>query len=62
MTRHKDLPIPFGKYRGQLVADIPCSYLGYLRDQEWFVVKFKDLHDQVVIETEFRKKFDITIE
>lgn len=62
MTRHRDMPIPFGKFRGSLIADLPCSYLSYLRGQDWFILKFKDLHDQVIIETEYRKKFDITIE
>ena len=37
---------PFRKYRGQLVADLPCSYLRHLTEQDWFVVKFKDLFDQ----------------
>ncbi len=62
MTRHLDLKVTFGKFRGQLIADLPCSYLRYLRDQDWFILKFKDLNDQVIIETEYRKKFDITIE
>jgi len=61
-VRHRDVQVPFGKHRGTLIADIPCSYLGYLLEQDWFAVKFRDLYEQVVIEVEYRKKFDISIE
>lgn len=61
-VRHRDMQIPFGKHRGTLIADIPCSYLGYLLEQDWFFEKFRDLCEQVVIEVDYRKKFDISIE
>lgn len=58
---HKDLAIPFGRYKGELIADLPCSYLSYLMDQDWFISKFGDLAEQIYIEQEYRKKFNIEI-
>jgi uncharacterized protein (DUF3820 family) len=26
-------PMPFGKYKGQRMADVPASYLAWLKDQ-----------------------------
>ena len=31
--------MPFGKYRGQPLADIPRSYLQWLLEQEWMEEK-----------------------
>ena len=59
---HKDLAIPFGKYKGELIADLPCRYLSYLMDQDWFIAKFGEFAEQISIEQAYRQKFSIEIE
>jgi len=53
--KYEDKPIPFGKYKGQLICDCPKDYLEFLIDQDWFRNKFKDLADLVKQELEYRK-------
>lgn len=52
---HKDMAIPFGKHRGELIADVPTSYLNWLMDQEWTHSQFSSLMKQVRIELDFRR-------
>ena len=39
--------IPFGKYKGEALEDIPCTYLDWLVGEEWFEEKFPDLFEDV---------------
>lgn len=41
-----DLQIPFGKYKGQALDDVPASYLLWLADQDW-VDKFPDIKNYI---------------
>jgi uncharacterized protein (DUF3820 family) len=50
--------IPFGKYKGKTIEDIPSDYLDYLLSEEWFETKFKDLYEEVKQEMKFRNDFD----
>lgn len=59
---HKDIKIPFGKYKGQLIADLPDMYLEWLLDQGWMHEKFESLVQQTKIELEYRSNFNINIE
>jgi uncharacterized protein (DUF3820 family) len=58
---YKDVKIPFGKFRGKLLADIPNSYLTWLLEQEFFELRFKDIWKMTKLEKEYRKKFNICI-
>lgn len=55
---HKDIKIPFGKYKGKLIADVPSNYLNWLREQEFVYTDYPELAKQIKIELEFRDKFD----
>lgn len=57
--RHEDMAMPFGKHKGELVADIPDSYLRWLLDQEWVENDYPDLHEQLEIEYGYRKTWRI---
>lgn len=59
---YEDMKIPFGKYSGKLLADIPNSYLAWLLDQDWFFQSHPLLADMAKKESDYRKKFDIEIE
>lgn len=61
-SKQKDIEIPFGKYKGQLIADVPNHYLNWLLEQDWFCKKFIDLKKQSDIEIEYRMKFNIVID
>ena len=56
---HKDLPIPFGKFKDKLIADIDTSYLNYLIGEDWFQVKFQELYNQVKIELVYRTRWGV---
>lgn len=59
---HKDIRIPFGQaHKGELIADVPNSYLDWLEEQEWVAIKFPVIFKQVKIEREYRKRFNIEI-
>ena len=58
----QDIIIPFGIHKDKLVADTPNSYLEFLMEQDWFCSKFKDVAEQIKIEQDYRKKFNIIIE
>jgi uncharacterized protein (DUF3820 family) len=62
MKGYEDVALPFGKYKGTLLADVANSYLDWLLDQEFVEKKFAELHRVAVLEREYRKKFDIFIE
>ena len=52
---YRDL-IPFGKYQGQDIVDVPSSYLKWLCLQEWFEAKYRKLLAAVDEELKFRDK------
>ena len=56
---HEDKEIPFGKYKGTLIADCEKSYLVWLLEQDWFCEKFTGLVKQIRIELKYRDDFDI---
>ncbi len=62
MTKQKDIGMPFGKYKGTLIADIPNNYLFWIMEQDWFVKEFPTIKEQVVIEIKYRQKFNIVLE
>lgn len=62
MAKQRDIVIPFGAHNGKLIADIPSHYLSWITGEKWFKEKFPELKEQVDIELEYRKKFNIVID
>ena len=53
---------PFGKYFGVFLGEVPASYLLWLLEQDWFVVKFEGWAEYLelrrgVLESEVRDGF-----
>lgn len=42
------LEMPFGEYKGEMIDELPTTYLFWLKDQEWFEWKFKSHHDAMM--------------
>lgn len=57
--KYEDKPLPFGKHKGELICDVPASYLNWLLEQDWFAEKHKKLMDLVKIELKYRDDFGI---
>jgi uncharacterized protein (DUF3820 family) len=38
--------MPFGKYKGVRIRDIPSEYLQWIYSQEWFEDRFEKLHKE----------------
>jgi len=58
MVRFTDETLmPFGKYKGQKLANIPASYLLFLLDQDWVNGSLKDYikRNKDVLEVEVRR-------
>jgi len=62
MKGYKDVLLPFGKYRGQLLADVPNHYISWLLDQEFVELKFADLREMAVMESKYREEFGVDIQ
>ena len=54
--------LPFGKFKGQDIEDVPNSYLNWLLEQEWFENKYKKGYANTKKELEYRETYDINIE
>ena len=51
--------MPFGKYRGQDVGEVPSGYFEWLLEQEWFEEpRWADLREEVENEMEIRDRSD----
>jgi len=48
--------LPFGKFKGKAIDEVPDSYLTWLLEQDWFEEKFEDLFDDVQAEINWRKE------
>lgn len=58
---YMDMPMPFGKHKGELIAVLPNTYIDWLLDQEFFEEKYPKHWAMAKKEKEYRKKFDIVI-
>jgi uncharacterized protein (DUF3820 family) len=59
---YEDIKIPFGKYKNELLADVPNSYLEWLLDQEFVETKYSKLYKLCKLEKHYRNEFDIYID
>ncbi len=46
--------LPFGKYRGCTIGEVPDSYLNYLSETDWFEKKYPKLQEAINAEMEYR--------
>ena len=56
---HRDVTgskLPFGKFKGQSLAEIPSSYLSWLLEQDWFEDEYVSLFDDVQEENRWREE------
>ena len=53
--------VPFGKYKGKDIEDIPNDYLNWLQEQEWFCDKFDNGLNAIQIELQYRTQHNIFI-
>lgn len=59
---YEDIPMPFGKFKGTLIADVPDGYLQWVIDQDSIKTDWPKIHTMADKELKYRKKFDIRIE
>lgn len=59
MSGYEDVKMPFGKHKGELVADLPDSYLNWLLGQDFVKIGYNQLWKMVAKESKYRKDFDI---
>lgn len=55
MSLSSEVIMPFGKYKDEMLMNIPRGYLeGYLLEQDWFEEKFPKLYKSVIEQLERR--------
>jgi uncharacterized protein (DUF3820 family) len=54
--------LPFGKFKGKDIEDIPDSYLEWFIGEEDIVSKNKILCENIKKELKYRERFDLNIE
>jgi uncharacterized protein (DUF3820 family) len=58
---YEDVPMPFGKYKGTLIADVPDGYLEWAVDQDSIKTNWPKIYELAKRELKYRKDFDIRI-
>ena len=58
---YEDIEMPFGSYKGELLADVPNSYLKWILDQEFVEEKYPRLYKLAKMEEQYRITFNINI-
>jgi uncharacterized protein (DUF3820 family) len=53
--------IPFGKFKGKDIEDIPDSYLIWVSGEDWFKAREAKLYDNIKKELAYRNKFDLHV-
>lgn len=53
--------LPFGKYSGWNLGEVPNSYLHWLCEQDWFEDKYPSLLEKVEAELKWRDYFGIKV-
>ena len=60
-TPYEDVPMPFGKFRGTLIADVPDGYLQWMIDQDSIKANWSKIWELAKKELKYRKDFNIRI-
>jgi len=60
-VRYEDVLLPFGKFKGKLICEIPNSYLSWLLDQDWMVKDWPNIYVQCQLESKYREDWNIRI-
>ena len=50
--------IPFGIFKNKDIEEVPSEYLLWLTNQDWFNDKHVELSNEVMLELEWRDKWD----
>ena len=58
---YEDIEMPFGSHKGELLADVPNSYLKWILDQEFVEEKYPRLYKLAKMEEQYRITFNINI-
>jgi len=58
---YEDIAMPFGSYKGVLLADVPSTYLRWLIDQEFVEEKYPKIWKLARMEEQYRITFNIKI-
>lgn len=53
--------IPFGKFYGVDIEDVPDSYLVWVSGELWFRTREPRLYENIVKELKYRERFDLHI-
>jgi len=53
--------IPFGKFKGLDIEDVPDSYLTWIKGEKWFAAREPKLCENIKKEIEYREKFNLHI-
>ena len=61
MRGYEDIEMLFGKHKGELLADVPDSYLYYLLDQEFVEEKYSKLHQMCKLEQQYRINHNVHV-
>lgn len=54
MPLSSEVIMPFGKFKDEMLMDIPRSYLEWCLEQDWFEEKYPKLYKSVVEQLERR--------
>ena len=60
--KYEDVIVPFGKFQGKLLADVPNWYITWMSDQSFVEKDFPKIYAMIKLETEYRKKWHIEVE
>ncbi len=53
--------IPFGKFKGKDIEDVPDSYLIWVSGELWFKTREPKLYENIKKEIAYRDKFDLHV-
>jgi len=53
--------LPFGKFKGIDIEDVPDFYLTWISGEKWFIIREPKLCENIVKELKYRDRFDLHI-
>lgn len=49
MDNHDQYRMPFGKYKGHYIGEVPANYLVYLIEQPWLEKRWPEVHQYITL-------------